>query len=184
MKNQYPGDILITFIGRLIDGKGLSDLMNAVKKLNSNFRLFIVGDGPQKNELENLAKKLGFREKIIFFGHKKFEEAMGILKISDIFVNPSYTEGLPTSVIEAAFCKKAIIATNVGGTPEIITDNQSGYLINPKDIPTLKNKLEILINNETLRKELGNNAYNEMLNKFNWNKSIERYLEIFDKMLK
>ena len=119
---------------------------------------------------------------VIFLGYKKFEDYIKILKISDIFINPSYTEGLPTTVAEAALCRNAIIATNVGGTPEIITNNQSGYLINPKDITTLKNKLEMLINNDSLRKELGNSAYNEVLNKFNWDKSIDKYLDIFYKL--
>jgi len=184
IKAQYPNNTIITFIGRLIDGKGVSDLIRAVKDLKENYELFIIGDGPQKADLENLTTEFEIEKKVIFFGHKKFEQAMGILKISDIFVNPSYTEGLPTSVIEAALCRKAIIATNVGGTPEIITDSLSGYLINPRDISTLKNKLEILINSETLRKKFGNNVYDAVLDKFNWNKSIEKYLEIFNYITK
>jgi len=132
--------------------------------------------------LENQTQKLKLESKVIFLGYKKFEDYIKILKISDIFINPSYTEGLPTTVAEAALCRNAIIATNVGGTPEIITNNQSGYLINPKDITTLKNKLEMLINNDSLRKELGNSAYNEVLNKFNWDKSIDKYLDIFYKL--
>lgn len=181
LRNGYKNDIIITFIGRLIDGKGVANLINAVEDIAGNFKVFIIGDGPQREDLEKLTKNIGLEEKIIFFGYKKFEEAIGILKISDIFVNPSLTEGLPTSVIEAALCKKAIIATNVGGTPEIFTNEKSGFLIEPKDTQSLKNKLELLINNIDMHKKIGDAAYEEVKDKFNWNKSIDKYLTIFEK---
>jgi glycosyltransferase involved in cell wall biosynthesis len=181
IKAQYPDETLIVFIGRLINGKGVLDLIRAVKDIKDDYRLFIIGDGPQKTELENLTAELEIENKVKFFGQMKFEEAIGILKISDILVNPSYTEGLPTSVVEAALCEKAIVATNVGGTREIIIDNQSGFLIAVKDIPALKNKLEILIKDESIRKDFGKNAYAEVLNKFNWNKSVEKYMKNFQK---
>ena len=179
LKNKHKDEVIIAFIGRLIDGKGVQDLVYAVREIKYNFKLLIVGDGPQRETLEKLSKKLELEEKVLFFGHKKFEEAIGILKISDIFVNPSYTEGLPTSVIEAALCKKAIIATNIGGTPEIITNGESGFLIEPKNINLLKEKLEILISSKELREKLGNEAFEEVKNKFSWEKSIEKYLKIF-----
>jgi len=179
IKNNYQKDIIITFIGRLIDGKGVTNLISVIKNTSYNLKLFIIGDGPQKQTLKNLSIRLNLENKVIFFGNKKFEETIGILKISDIFVNPSYTEGLPTSVIEAALCKKAIIATNVGGTSEIITDQKNGFLIEPKNIKQLKEKLEILINDVATRERFGNNAYNEIKDKFDWEKSIEKYLAIF-----
>jgi glycosyltransferase involved in cell wall biosynthesis len=142
-----------------------------------------MGDGPEKRKLEALAEKLKVHDKIIFFGYKNFDEYIKILKITDIFINPSYTEGLPTTVAEAALCKNAIIATNVGGTPEVITNEKSGFLIPPKNIPELKNKLEILISDKELRKQLGESAYSEVVNKFNWDKSIEKYIKIFDELV-
>lgn len=180
IRNTYQNDIIITFIGRLIDGKGVTDLINSVKDIEKNFRVFIVGSGPQKEDLEKLSKDLKIKDKIIFFGHKSFQETMGILKISDIFVNPSYTEGLPTTVIEAALCKKAIVATNVGGTPEIITNEKSGFLIKPKNVELMKEKIETLIQGKLLREQFGNNAYDEVKEKFNWNKSVEQYLKLFN----
>lgn len=183
LKKDNPDQIIIAFVGRLIDGKGVYDLLEALKDISEDYKLFIVGDGPQRKILEDFSKKLGLAEKIIFFGHKKFEEAIGILKASDVFVNPSYTEGLPTSVIEAALCQKAIIATNVGGTPEIISGNGDGFLIEPKNINLLKEKLELLITDAKLREEFGRNAYQKVKEKFSWPKSIEKYIEIFKKVI-
>lgn len=182
LKNKYSGKVIITFLGRLFDGKGVADLFSALAGIKGNdYICFIIGDGPEKKKLEALAEKSGLKEKIVFFGYKNFDEYTKILKISDIFVNPSYTEGLPTTVAEAALCKNAIIATNIGGTPEIITDKKSGYLIEPKDITALKDKLDILISDEELRKQLAKNAFEEVKNKFSWDKSIEKYLNIFSK---
>ncbi len=184
LNRKYAGQVKISFLGRLFNGKGTADLVSAISEIkNCNYICFIIGDGPERNNLENQAKKLGIQDKIIFFGFLDFNNYIKIMKISDIFVNPSYTEGMPTSVSEASLCRNAIIATNVGGTPEIITDGKSGYLIEPKNIPMLKEKLEILIKNKELRKQLGESAFNEVVNKFSWNKSIKKYTQIFSKML-
>ena len=179
LKNKYTDETIITFVGRLIDGKGVVDLIKAFAGTKRvDIKLFIVGDGTQKKRLENLSEELKIENKVIFLGYKKFEDAIGILKISDIFVNPSYTEGLPTSVMEAALCKKAIIATDVGGTNEIITDQRSGFLIRPNDILILREKLEILISDIDLRKKFGMEAYTEVIEKFNWENATEKYLKI------
>lgn len=180
LRNKYSGKTIITFLGRLFDGKGVSDLISALAGLkNVNYICFIIGDGPEKEKLEAQTRKLGIENKVIFFGFRNFDEYIRILKISDIFVNPSYTEGLPTTVAEAALCRNAIVATNVGGTPEIITGNGNGFLIEPKNINLLKEKLEILINDKNLRENFGNNAYAEVKNKFDWNNSMEKYLKLF-----
>jgi len=179
IKKRYPDDTIITFAGRLIDGKGVDDLIRAAKDIKENYRIFIVGDGPQRKNLEKLVNETEMNDRIVFFGHKNFEETMGILKISDIFVNPSYTEGLPTVVIEAGLCAKAIIATDVGGTREIIEDGKSGILIQQKNIDSLKDRIEFLIKNPEIRLRLGENAYKEIKNKFDWIISINKYLKIF-----
>lgn len=183
LKEKYKNDIIISFTGRLIDGKGVSDLIEAVSLLEAkNIKCFIVGDGPQRKNLERKTRHLKIEDRIVFFGSKKIEEVIAILKISDIFVNPSYSEGLPTSVIEAALCQKAIIATDVGGTKEIIIDQKNGFLIKPHNIESLRKKLYILAENQELREELGKNAYIGVKEKFNWENSILKYLNIFDKI--
>jgi glycosyltransferase involved in cell wall biosynthesis len=99
------------------------------------------------------------------------------LKVTDIFVNPSYNEGLPTSILEAGVCRRAIIATSVGGTLEIITPEQSGIIINPYSTKELKNALKKLLDNSELRKRLGENARIEIEQKFNWGDTVSSYLK-------
>lgn len=179
--NKFKNLVKIVYTGRLIDGKGVCDLLLAVSKLKiNNWVLFIVGSGSQKINLEEKAKDLKITNKVIFFGQKNKEELIGILKASDIAVNPSYTEGLPTSVIEAAICSKAIIATNVGGTKEIINDN-SGILIPARDSDILADKIILLANYHDLRVNLGNQANIVVKNKFSWDASIDKYIALLNK---
>jgi glycosyltransferase involved in cell wall biosynthesis len=119
---------------------------------------------------------LNLQKKIIFLGKMPHNKTMAIMKTFDIFVNPSYTEGLPTSILEASLCKNAIIATNVGGTNEIITNNQNGYLIEPKNIELLKDKIINLIKNSAKRQIFSKNACKYVKENFSWNKSIKKYL--------
>lgn len=175
LKQKNEGKTIITFIGRLIDGKGVHDLLEAVKDIHEDFVVLIIGDGPQRENLKNLAGEYGVKEKVVFFGQKKFEDAIAILKISDIFVNPSYTEGLPTSVIEAGLCKIPIVATNVGGTPEI---SNKLPLITTKDTKKIKIYLTEIINKKVLYQDKSDLIYNEIKEKFDWNVNIKKYLRI------
>ena len=139
----------------------------------------IIGTGPQENNLKKLSQKLNLEKNVSFLGQQDFQKTIAILKNSDIFVNPSHTEGLPTSVIEAALCKVAIIATHVGGTPEIITNSESGYLIPPREPKILAQKLCELITNPQLRQTFADRAHLEVAPKFDWQHSIDKYISLF-----
>lgn len=177
---NHQAAAVITYIGRLMPGKGVADLLQAIAKIRDHsIACYIVGDGPQRTELEVLATNLNIQRIVHFVGEKSHEESIGIVKASDIVINPSYTEGLPTSVIEAALCKKAIIATNVGGTPEIISDRQSGMLFAPHDIPTLTTYMVELLDDQEKRINLGESAYQQVRGTFSWNTAIYAYETLF-----
>jgi len=169
----------ITSIGRLIYAKGFQDLITAVsyleKETKEKIKILIVGDGEYKKELEFIAERFYLRDKIIFFGEKENKEVIEILNISDIFVNPSYSEGLPTTVLEAGILGIPVIATNVGGTSEIIKNYENGILINPKSPYEIAKSIEFMIKSKKERIRFGKNlrefikknySYDEMINKF------------------
>lgn len=183
LKDAFRNKVIITFIGRLIDGKGVHDLLSAAKDIEKDFVIFIVGDGPQKNNLHNMVREYKMEKRVVFHGFKKQKDAIGIMKASDIIVSPSYTEGLPTSIVEAALCKKAIIATTVGGTTEIITGAQDSILIEPRDPLNLKKALITFIDNQDLRERYGKNAFDRVKNKFSWNRATSHYTDIFKQIL-
>lgn len=175
---------VIGFVGRLIDGKGVADLLAALESLDRNdFVCDIVGDGPERTRLESMAKCEKLKGKVHFHGHQDHDRAIAIMKNCDIIVNPSYGEGLPTSVTEAALCRKAIIATAVGGTPEIITGHDDGFLITPKDPGILAEKIAYLLDHPDERERFGKNAHAEVLEKFSWDRASDRYLEIFSELI-
>lgn len=179
IKKNYENIFKILYVGRLIDGKGVGDLIKAVSLIKSNnWVLFIVGDGSIRKKLEKEVFDLDLVNKIKFLGQMNRQKMLGIMKIVDLVVNPSYTEGIPTSVIEAAKCGKTIVATDVGGTREIIKNGRSGILIPPKKEKILSSKIEILLKNITLRNQLAVQAKKEVQNKFDWDVSIKKYIMI------
>jgi glycosyltransferase involved in cell wall biosynthesis len=105
------------------------------------------------------------------------------MKIATVIVNPSYTEGLPTALLEAAACNKAIIATNVGGTQEIITNNKSGFLVTPNHPDSLTENLKIILENKKIRQSFEKNVRANVIKKFNWSKNSGEFLKILQDLL-
>lgn len=179
IRDQFPDKVILTFIGRLIDGKGIRDLLEALRNVKTKkIHCLIIGDGPEREKTKRLLNEFDLNERVSFLGYKTHQSAIAILKASDIFVNPSHTEGLPTSVIEAALCRRAIIATDVGGTREIITNPQCGILIRPRDIKGLAGEIETLAGNPSLMAKLGEKAYEENKDKFNWDICTSSFVKL------
>jgi glycosyltransferase involved in cell wall biosynthesis len=173
------GHQVVTFAGRLIDGKGVADLLRAFARAEAGTAVVcIVGDGPRRSDLEALARQLGIADRALFLGAVPEEQAWAVLRASDVVVNPSYTEGLPTSVLEGALLGRAVLATNVGGTPEIITAGVSGVLVPPRDVEALRRGLDELLSDPQLRERLGIAARDEARRRFDWRLSARRISEV------
>lgn len=184
VRTQHPNQILIAYIGRLIDGKGVADLLRAFAELPATAaHLLLIGAGPQERTLRQLAAQLQLTTRLTFYGDTPWPKAIACMKAADIIVNPSYTEGLPTAVIEAALCRRAIIATAIGGTPEIIRHGQSGYLVPPKTPTALQEALQKLIDDGELRRRLGQAAFAAATNRFTWAQATAAYQTVLNAML-
>jgi glycosyltransferase involved in cell wall biosynthesis len=179
-------DIVITFVGRLIYAKGVQDLISAfprIKDTTPKAKLLIVGDGPYRAELEKMARQTDCHSDILFLGQKTQAELIEILSTTDICVNPSYSEGLPTSVMEAASIGLPIIATDVGGTREIITTDETGIMVKARDVGQLAEELYRLLANAELRGKLGENARILAERKFNWDKITGEYIKLYTSLV-
>lgn len=179
---QTYGDRIVLFVGRLIDGKGVPDLIRAIKEVPEASACLIVGDGPQRGELERLVGSLGLREKIMFLGRKGPDELYRIMKSANVMVNPSYTEGIPTAVIEAAFCRLPIVATDVGGTSEIIEHEKSGLLVSPRDFGMLGEAVQGLIDNPDRAEVFTEAVYHHVSSLFIWERAMKRYTNLLHSM--
>jgi glycosyltransferase involved in cell wall biosynthesis len=178
--------VVVTFVGRLIYAKGAQDLISAFSRIKDTApeaKLLIVGDGPYRAELEKMARQTDCSSSIFFLGQKKQTELIEILSATDIFVNPSYSEGLPTSVMEAASIGLPIIATDVGGTREIITTDKIGILVKARDVGQLAEELRRLCANAELREKLGENARIFAERKFNWDKITGEYIKLYTSLV-
>lgn len=180
VRNQYPQKTIVAYAGRLIGGKGVHDLLVAISQCatKESISCWIIGDGPARATLKRESEVLGLQNVVHFFGFCDHTQTISLVKVSDIVVNPSYTEGLPTSVSEAALCGKAIIATNVGGTPEIVTNRVSAILFQPKDISALANAVDEFVQNQGMRISFGKAAQVEVASKFVWEHAIQQYEKI------
>lgn len=145
-------------VGRLVPHKRLADVIGAVAKLDET-RLIVVGDGPQRSELNALVEKLGLADRVVMLGGLPQRELWGVLvRYADVLVLNSTYEGLPHILLEAAHLGVPAVATAVGGTPEIMEDGESGLLIPPDAPEALLTALRQLQADPALRQRLAEGA--------------------------
>lgn len=149
-------------IGRLSKEKGFDDLLKLFKKISikhPDWKLNIVGDGMEKNNLLDLAKELKLGDKVVFHGYQNKDYINNILLESSIYVMTSHTESFGLVLIEAmSYGVPCISYTSAQGATEIISDGETGYLIKNRSEDEMIEKIELLIENEKLRNKLGKNA--------------------------
>lgn len=181
-EKEFGDPPVIGVVGRLEEQKGhkyLFEALNLIKIIP--WKLWVVGDGSKKNELERLAKDLNLRERIIFLGARK--NIPEILSGIDIFAFPSLWEGLGLAALEAAAAGKPIVASRVGGIPEIISDGETGILVEPKNVKSLADGLERVLLGKIDAKEMGARAKKMVQEKFGAEKMAEAYDKLYKELL-
>ena len=149
----------ILFLSRIIKEKGIFELIDAFKNLNKkvkNLELIIAGDGEEFNQVKKIIKN---NKNIRLTGHIEGEKKIAIFKESDIYILPSYTEGLPISVLEAMLFGLPVITTKVGGLKKFFKDKKMGYFIDTKNTIDIENKIELLLSNKNKLKEISEFNY-------------------------
>jgi glycosyltransferase involved in cell wall biosynthesis len=177
-------EIIVGTVGRLSQEKGHKYLLEAFAAFNNKFsqsRLLIVGDGELRVELENLSAALGLREKVDFVGFQK-EPAQYYRKM-DIYVSSSLVEHFPLSILEAMSFGKAIIATDAGGTKELIKDRATGILITQANSDAISDSLQLLAGDLSLRSALGDNARKFVQENYPLEKMAEEYKKVYEEVL-
>lgn len=167
--------ITITFVGRLDRIKGYDDLMVVAKGLVNKYetvRFILVGSSTNTNK-----KITSPHPRIIFTGPRK--DVPNILRASDIFVLPSYAEGLPNVVMEAMASSLACVISNVGGSQHLIQHEKNGFLFTAGDQKKLAEYLEELINNKEKRATFGKAAFVKIDQDFNWHSIVKKYDRLF-----
>jgi len=168
------------YFGRLSEEKGVDLLIKTFLKFskkNSDWKLKIAGEGPQKKELEKLSRN---NNKIEFLGKRNIKELKTLIKNSFAIVLPSvWPENMPYSALESMAMSKAIIATNIGGLPQLTNKKKNGVLFKCADREDLLKKLIWAVRNPVKIKKMGRNARKEIVEKYNSEKYYESVMEVY-----
>ncbi|MDM5453429.1 glycosyltransferase family 4 protein [Peribacillus simplex] len=179
---QRPADKkVIIYTGRLNEFKGVHHLIGALmqlKEIRNDWVCWIVGDGPQEMELKIKSKAMGLETDVIFLGRR--DDIPYLLSISDIFVLPTLMENQPLSVIEAQITGKAVIASDVGGVPEIIEHGITGVLTPVGDEKMLTIHIDYLLEHEPYMKNLGENAKKWGVDHWSLDKGVQNVLGVYE----
>jgi glycosyltransferase involved in cell wall biosynthesis len=152
---------VVLSVGRLSREKAHQDLIEACKSLRETkpevaFKLIIVGDGPERSRLEAAVESKESKASVIFTG--QVNDVHSFYAIADVFVLPSHSEGSPNVLLEAMAANLPIVATAVGGVPEMLADHESALLVPPNDPPSLATAISSLLGDKVLVQRLVTNA--------------------------
>lgn len=170
--------------GFLASFKGFSVLIKAMKKVtesNTNVDLTIAGDGPEKKALEKLTAKLMLNSYVKFVGKIPFGRLSQFYSSSDIVIFPSiYPEPFGRVALEAMFFGKPVVASRVGGIPEVVDDKETGLLVSPDNPEELAESIITLVRDPQLRVFMGKKGKSAVQTKFDAGKIIDQHLQVYD----
>jgi len=154
---SHPADRQsLIFVGRLAAVKGVPILLESMaqlKQTNPNARLTLVGDGPERPILEQMAKDLGVWDVVAFVGYKSQSEVRDYLQQSDVFVLPTFAEGLPIVFMEALAAGVPVVSTQLAGHSDLVEQGKNGFLVSPGDQPSLTQALKTLLDDPEQRRQ-------------------------------
>jgi len=167
--------------------KALDVLLRAftlVKDADEAIRLVLVGDGPLRRQHEELARALALDGRVEFLGWKGRSEVARLLRGCELFVLPSRSEPFGIAIIEAMACRKPVVASAVGGIPEIIEDGQNGILVEPDNPPALANTVLALLRDHARLRSIADNGHARVLDRFRYEHMGAAYERMFSALLK
>lgn len=177
------------FLGDLGARKGVHNLVEATGvavKNGFNGVVNLAGgetESGQKNELKRHIGKCGCASRIHLLGVVSGQDKEHALATADCFVLPSYAEGLPMAILEAMAYGLPIIATNVGAVPEVITDGQEGFLIEPGDVKALSDRMVRLGNDANLRRRMGQAAYRRVKADYSLDATVDQLMNVYSEVI-
>lgn len=174
----------IVFVGTLCKRKGIYDLLLAmpiILKKEPSTRLILCGDGDLDN-CKRICKEKNVSDHIVFCGWVQGQKKIDIICNADVFVLPSYNEGLPVSIIEAMSASLPIVSTYVGGIPDIIKDDVNGFLVQPGNVKAIADRIIQLLENEPLRIKMGQQNAMKANTLFGIDVVIKQLCQIYQKL--
>jgi len=187
LKNNIRNENIfkIICVSRITPRKGIRYLIEAVKILREKYpqiRLEIIGEGNEKEELIKLSAQYNLSEQVAFLGLISHNQLPRYYQNAHVFILPSLNEGMSNTMLEAIASGLPIIATDTGGTKELVSDAENGFIIKMKDPDDLVKKLEIMINNQKLRETMSIKS-RQLSENFSWQKVTQKYYKIYNDVI-
>lgn len=182
VRSRWP---MILYVGTLITRKGVNYLLQAMSKVvqvQPSFQLVIVGEGPERSNLEKMARDLNLSKHVFFSGAQSPDEVRQWMQQAKIFILPSVEEGLGVVLLESMACGTPIIATAVGGIPDVVTPDV-GILVPPADSDSLAKAILHLLQDDERWRKMSENARKQAEEKYDWQRIAGRFIEIYEKLL-
>ena len=174
-----PGAFVVGWVGRMTgvkDTKAVLEIVRGLRELRAEAVLCMVGDGPEREGLEELAHQLGIARSCYFVGYR--EDVSDYYRLFDAFLLPSLNEGTPVSVIESLASGTPVVATRVGGVPDVVRDGLDGFVVEPGDVQGAAEKLAELAGDPKLRARLGESGRARVYERY----SVDRLVNDVDRL--
>lgn len=179
---KEPHDVFIITTSRLVVKNAVGDIVASLVHLPPYVKLLVLGTGYEEASLKKQAQDLGVMSRVHFLGYVSHKEMPKYLKISDVFVRPSLSEGFGNSFIEAMAAGIPVIATPVGGIVDFLVNKETGLLCDVHDPKDIARKVEMYMRDVLLRNEIVENAMHMVLDRYDWSVVVEQMREgVFDK---
>lgn len=179
-----PGQIAVGQVSKLWEGKGHEDIMNACPKLIEqipDLKVFFIGNGPICEKLQSMVDKKGLQNTIVFLGH--CDNVPEITSALDIAVLASHFEGMGRVVLEAMAVGLPVVATRVGGIPDLVVDQKTGILIDSHSPQQLAHGILLLATNQELRKNMGSAGQKRVDKRFSASTMVEQIGQLYEEVL-
>lgn len=183
---NLPLDVfLVGNVSRFVPVKGLPDLIEALVLLSASYpqvHWLAVGDGPERDSLQKMVEEKKLTHRVHFLGYRR--DVARCLTAMNAYVSPSYSEGLPLSVLQAMVLRKPVISTLVGGLAEILKDKQNGLAVETHHPGQIAEAIIQLINNENLKEIITENAFQMVCEQFTLQQMVKRTEQIYEQLIR
>jgi glycosyltransferase involved in cell wall biosynthesis len=178
------GKLRFITVSRLIKRKGIENIFKALAGLTeperNQLELMIVGSGSYEKHLRDLCRDLHISDVVSFYGYCPRDKLFELYNRADVFVLPSLSESFGMVFLEAMACGLPVIATSVGGIPELVENGVNGFLVPPDDVASIKTAIREISSNQDLREIMSLNNLRKVREYYSWDSVVRKYLDEYD----
>lgn len=178
-----PGEKILMHMSNFRQVKRVDTVLSVFARVVRDVpsRLILIGDGPEMPNICRLVREMGLRDRVFFLGNQ--EKVIEPLSIADVFLLPSVKESFGLAALEAMACETPVVASNIGGLPEVISDGESGFLCNPDDVSGMAQRVAELLGNAELHRRIARAGRRRVLQKFCAGRVVPEYEEYYREVL-